>query len=103
MSAYDLVEEVKKNTGIESDNQIAVAIGKERANVSNWRMNRSKPDGESILKLCVLGNIDPKRALQIMQGGYTSLTFIAVTGMISGALMLASNGYINDLLYIMRN
>ena len=70
MSAYDLVNEVKNAKGIPSDNALAVAIGKERATVSGWKRGLSKPDGESILKLCVLGNIEPKEALRILHGGY---------------------------------
>ncbi len=79
MSAYDLVEEVKRNAGIESDNALALAIGKERGNVSAWKNNRAKPDGETVLKLISLGKVDPRRALELMQGGYASLLFMPVT------------------------
>lgn len=79
MSGYDLVAEVKKATGIESDYKIAQELGKSRANVNNWKAGLSKPDGETVLKLCVLGKIDPKRALEIMQGGYTKVLLMPVT------------------------
>lgn len=86
MSAYDLVEEVKKVKNIPSDNALAVAIGKERATVSGWKRGISKPDGESVLKLCMLGEIEPKKALELMQGGYARVSLMAVTGLAGVAL-----------------
>ena len=102
MSAYDLVEEVKKNAGIESDNQIAVALGKERSTVSAWKRSLAKPDGEAVLKLCMLGNIDAKRALELMQGGYAKVSLLTVTAILTGAYVLASHRITYDLLYIIR-
>lgn len=86
MSGYALVEEVKKRTGITSDNQIAEAIEKHRTNVSAWKRHKSDPDAETVLKLCVLGDIEPKRALEILQGGYARVSLMAVTSMAGAAL-----------------
>lgn len=101
MSAYDLVEEVKRNAGIESDNALALAIGKERGNVSAWKNNRAKPDGETVLKLIALGNVDPKKALELMQGGYARVSLMAVTAVLSVAL-LASHPIIQDTVYYVK-
>lgn len=86
MSGYALVEEVKKRTGMTSDNQVAEAIGKHRTNVSAWKRHKSDPDAETVLKLCMLGNIEPKKALEIMQGGYARVSLMAVTGIAGAAL-----------------
>ncbi|MGQ3091568.1 MAG: helix-turn-helix domain-containing protein [Methylophilus sp.] len=103
MSGYDLVEEVKKNKNIESDYKLAQALGKTRGTVSNWKQGLSKPDGETVLKLMILGDVEARRALELMQGGYAKMSLMAVTAMLSGAVILASNPVIYDLLYIMRN
>ncbi|KQT34502.1 hypothetical protein [Methylophilus sp. Leaf414] len=99
MAGYALIEEVKKKTGITSDNQIAEAIGKHRSNVSAWKRTEHTPDSESVLKLCILGQIEPKRALELMQGGYASLSLMAMTGIASLAL-LASHPIISTVYYV---
>jgi hypothetical protein len=101
MSAYDLVEEVKKKANIQSDNALGIAIGKTRSTVSNWKQGVSKPDGETVLKLITLGNVDPKEALKLMQGGYATVSLMAMTAGLSIALFTC-NLYANPL-YIMLN
>jgi len=101
MSAYDLVEEVKKNANITSDNALGVAIGKTRSTVSSWKQGISKPDGETTLKLIALGKVDPKRALELMQGGYATVSLMAVTAVLSVAL-LASHPIILDTVYYVK-
>ncbi|UOF80588.1 helix turn helix protein [Inoviridae sp.] len=91
MSAYDLVEEVKKNANISSDNALGIAIGKTRSTVSSWKQGLAKPDGETTLKLITLGRIEPKRALELMQGGYTRLSLVPVTGLAAIALPYCYN------------
>jgi len=101
MSAYDLVEEVKKNANIPSDNALGIALGKTRSTVSGWKHGLAKPDGESVLKLITLGNIEPKRALELMQGGYAEVSLMVMTAMVSATLL----GLIApaETLYIMLN
>jgi hypothetical protein len=101
MSAYDLVEEVKKNANIQSDNALGIAIGKTRSTVSNWKLGISKPDGETVLKLITLGNIEPKKALQLIQGGYAELTPMIMTAAVSLAFIYPA--HIVEGLYIMLN
>lgn len=101
MSAYDLVEEVKKAKNIPSDNALAVAIGKERSTVSGWKRGLAKPDGEAVLKLIMLGEIEPGKALALMQGGYASVSYLGVTALVSLAL-LASH-LMTSPMYIMLN
>lgn len=101
MSAYDLVTEVKRAKNIDSDNAIAVMLGKERSTVSAWKRGLSKPDGESVLKLCMLGDIEPKKALELMQGGYAKVSLMAMTAAVSTALF--TGHWMTSTLYIMLN
>lgn len=101
MSAYDLVEEVKKNANIPSDNALGVAIGKTRSTVSSWKQGLAKPDGETTLKLIALGKIDPNRALKLMQSGYASLSLMAMTSTLSLAMIYNAKSL--KTLYIMLN
>lgn len=68
MSAYDLVIEAKKVAKIPSDNALANLLGVQRSTVSSWKKGKSKPDGISTLKLCMLANVDGARAREIWKG-----------------------------------
>lgn len=91
MSAYDLVNAVKEAKNIPSDYQLAQKIGMTRATVSGWKRGVSKPDGEAVLKLITLGDIEPNRALKLMQGGYARLSLVPVTGLAAIALPYCYN------------
>lgn len=81
MSAYDLVDAVKKAKGIPSDNALAIELGLTRGSVSSWKRGDSKPDGENVLKLCLIGGIEPKKALELMQGGFAYVSLMIMTGL----------------------
>lgn len=101
MSAYDLVEAVKTAKNIPSDYQLAQQIGMTRATVSGWKRGVSKPDGEAVLKLITLGDIEPNRALKLIQGGYARVSLMAVTAILSVAL-IASYPIILDTVYYVK-
>jgi hypothetical protein len=102
MAGYALIEAVKAKKGLTSDNQLALMLGKDRQNISNWKnKEKAKPDTESILDLMILGDIDAKEAKRLLQGGYTSLSLILMTAM--GCTSLFYWSYISQGLYIMLN
>lgn len=100
MSAYDLVNEVKKKGQIPSDNALANKMGLTRASVSSWKRGDTKPDGENVLKLCMIGGIEPKKALELMQGGYARLSLMAMTAIVSSTLLLSHPAVLNTVYYV---
>jgi hypothetical protein len=99
MAGYGLVEAVKESTELKSDYAIAKEIGVGRQNISTWKHTKHAPDSEAVLKLCILGNIEPKRALALLQGGYTTVSLMAMTGIASLAL-LVSHPVISTVYYV---
>lgn len=86
MSAADLVREVKYRAKIDRDTDLANRLGVGKANVSAW-LKGTKPNGEDMLKLIILGDIEPKIALQRVQEGYASLSLLIMTALTSIALL----------------
>ncbi len=89
MSAYDLVTRAKEKLKVNSDGKIAEILGVSRMHVSNWKLEKNKPDGIAMLKLTELAELSAHDAL------------ILVTK--SPAKPIAEPNQISDMMYIMLN
>jgi hypothetical protein len=87
MAGYALIEAVKAKKGIPSDNQIAIALGVDRNNVSAWKNRKSKPDAETLLDLMILGDIDAKEAKRLLHGGYIDISLLSSIGFLAVSTM----------------
>lgn len=87
MAGYGLVEAVKEATDLKSDYAIAKEIGVGRSNISNYKNTQTMPDAITVLKLAELAKLTPSQALERLQGGYASVSLMAVTAMVSLALL----------------
>jgi hypothetical protein len=89
MAGYALIEAVKAKKGLTSDNQLALMLGKDRQNISNWKnKDKAKPDTESILDLMILGDIDAKEAKRLLHGGFANVCLLITTAVLSIVLLL---------------
>jgi hypothetical protein len=89
MAGYALIEAVKAKKGLTSDNQLALMLGKDRQNISNWKnKDKAKPDTESILDLMILGDIDAKEAKRLLHGGFASVSLLVTTAVLGIVLLL---------------
>ena len=66
-SVNEFLDRAKRGAGVESDYALAKAVGVGRANVSNWRNDRTAPDGRAIMKLCELSGDDPEHVAACIQ------------------------------------
>jgi transcriptional regulator with XRE-family HTH domain len=99
MAGYELIEAVKEATEFKSDYAIAKEIGIGRSNISNYKNTETMPDAITVLKLAELAKLTPSQALAKIQGGYSSVSLVIMTGMASLAL-LASHPVISTVYYV---
>jgi hypothetical protein len=88
MAGYALIEAVKAKKGLASDNQLAIALGIDRNNVSGWKNKPSKPDADSLLDLMILGDIDAKEAKRLLHGGFVNVSLLITTAILSIVILL---------------
>lgn len=101
MAGYGLIEAIKENTEFKSDYAIAKEIGVGRQNISAWKNTKTLPDALTALKLAALADLSAKEALEKLQGGYARVSLMAVTAVLSVAL-LASHPIIQDTVYYVK-
>lgn len=83
MSAYDLVQAAKRNLHIQSDNALAVLMGIDNQNISNWKNGKGNPNGETALYLAELADLKPSEAKKILRNGFIQLSLLKVTAFAS--------------------
>jgi transcriptional regulator with XRE-family HTH domain len=88
MTTYSLIEEVKKQGIYKTDNQIADALGVNRANISMWKKRGTIPNGEITLLLAELANKTPSEAYRILRNGFVDLSLLIVTGGVMGLISI---------------
>jgi hypothetical protein len=88
MTTYSLIEEVKKQGIYKTDNQVADALGVNRANISMWKKRGTIPNGEITLLLAALANKTPGEAYKIIRNGYIDLSLLVVTGGVMGLISI---------------
>ena len=62
-----LLDRAKHAAHVESDYALAKILGVHKANVSNWRVEKTSPDGRSIVKLCELSGDDCDQVAALIQ------------------------------------
>jgi hypothetical protein len=86
--SHPFIEEVKKNAGIPSDYALAKTLGVSKEVVSRWSTRKGKPDGINALRLAELGKIETKRAIELMESGFASVSLLAVTSVAGISLII---------------
>jgi hypothetical protein len=116
-----LLDRAKSAAGVDSDYALAKLLGVHKANVSNWRVEKTAPDGRSIVKLCALSGDDPEHvaaSIQVMRSASDEEAALwrRVASRLSAGLVVSVVGFVllagfapspamadsgNDSLYIM--
>lgn len=79
----ELLEKAKSVQGIKSNYELANRLGISNELISKWKLGKSKPNGEHSLILADMANVTPKEALKLLQGGFASVSLLAVTAIAS--------------------
>jgi hypothetical protein len=66
-SIAEWLDSVKASAGIDSDYRLAKVIRKNQQTISNYRVGRSLPDAEIVIKLCELSGEDPGLMLALIE------------------------------------
>lgn len=67
-SIDEILDTAKAKLGAESDNQLAMKIGVQRATISLWRHKKSTPDNFAIVQLAKILGRSPLELLGIIEG-----------------------------------
>jgi hypothetical protein len=81
----ELLERARKAQGDISYYEVAKRLGISTPLMNKWKNNKSQPNGINTLMLADMAGVTPKEALKIMQGGFSDVSLLIVTGLLCNA------------------
>lgn len=98
----DLLDQVKHQSGWDSDYKIAKNLGTVSQHVSNWRRRLAMPSNKHVIAMCQAADIDLGKAIlavefsreherPLKEAGFASMGMMGVLGTISGVTLMATS------------